>query len=261
MATAPLLAILLVASSDLTSPNKHLLFHYPPHPTPNCAVDEEVPDDSSSDTASTTSSSSSGSSTTSLPSSKYSRITGDRGYGIDDNEEHHDGFDRDEDDSERTTWRRKPGRTTEWEELIFGLSKRDLADILIPKDQLCNRKFELGMEDLVFLGHPIHFTESANGRVASELLATSPSSSINDDADTDAIVSKVKLTKFHAVFVINPSWTGDYHEQVQKMYGEIIKKFTDACVVEQQERGYIALEAYKIQKIMRDAEEKGIPPL
>ena len=78
-----------------------------------------------------------------------------------------------------------------------------------------------------------------------------------DDADTDAVVSKVKLTKFHAVFVINPSWTGEYHEQVQKMYSEIIKKFTDACVTEQNERGYISLEAYKIHKIMRDAEEKG----
>src|SRR5579859_5812931 len=189
MTTAPLLAILLVASSDLTSPNKHLLFHYPPHPTPNSSLDEEIPDDSSSDTSSTTTSSSSGSSTTSMPSSKYSRITGDRGYGIDDNEEHHDGFDRDEDDSERTTWRRKPGRMTEWEQLIFGLTKRDLADILIPKDQLCNRKFELGMEDLVFLGHPVHFTEPSNmEKIPPEVLATSPSSSINDDADTEAIV-------------------------------------------------------------------------
>ena len=257
MSTAPLLAILLVTSSHLTSPNKHLLFHYPPHPTPNAALDEEVPDDSSSDTSSTTTSSSSGSSTTSMPSSKYSRITGDRGYGIDDNEEHHDGFDRDEDDAERA-WRRKPRRTTEWEELIFGLTKRDLADILIPKDQLCNRKFELGLEDLVFLGHPVLFTEKSNERVAPELLATSPSSSINDDADTEAIVTTVKLTKFHAVFVMNPSWTGDYHEHVQKMYGEIVKKFTDACVMEQHERGYISLEAHKIHKIMRDAEEKGI---
>lgn len=194
-----------------------------------------------------------------MPSSKYSRITGDRGYGIDDNEEHHDGFDRDEDDSERS-WRRKPGRTTEWEELIFGFNKRDLADILIPKDQLCNRKFELGMEDLVFLGHPVHFNDTTNdpGR-SPEVLATSPAGSINDDNDTEAIVSKVKLTKFHVVFVINPSWTGEYHEQVQKMYSEIIKKFTDACVTEQNGKGYISLEAYNIHKIMRDAEEKGTP--
>jgi hypothetical protein len=241
----------------LTSPNKHLLFHYPPHPNPDPSPDEEALDDSSSDGSSTTSSTSSGSSTASILSSKYSRVTGERGYTIDDDEDHQDGFDRDEDDSERTTWRRKPGRLTEWEQPIFGLTKRDLADTLIPKDPLCNRKFELGVEDLVFLGHPVHLVESTD-RETPGVLATSPSSSINDDADVDGIVSKVKLSKFHVVFVMNPSWRLDYHEKIQKMYNEIIQKFTEACVKEQQERGYISLEAYKINKIMREAEDKGI---
>src|ERR1700737_4133450 len=185
MTTPPLLAILVVTSSNLTSPNKHLLFHYPPHPSPQAFADEEIPDDSSSETSSTTSTSST-SSVTSLPSSHFSRITGDRTYTIEADEEHQGGFDRDEDD--RVTMLRKAGRTTEWEEPLFTLSKRDLADILIPKDPLCNRKFELGGEDLMFLGHPVHLQEN-NERLES-LMATSPSSSIsNDDADLDAILT------------------------------------------------------------------------
>jgi hypothetical protein len=253
MATPPLLAILLVTSSYLTSPNKHLLFHYPPHPNPDLSPDEEL-DDSSADTSSTTSSTGSGSSTASVPSSKYSRVTGEMAYTIEDDEDHQDGFDRDEDDSERT-WRRKPGRLTEWEQPIFGLTKRDLADTLIPKDPLCNRKFELGVEDLVFLGHPVLLVGTNDRETGT--LATSPSSSINDDADVDGIVNKVKLSKFHVVFVMNPSWRLDYHEKIQKMYNDVIQKFTEACITEQQARGYISLEAYKINKIMRDAEDKG----
>ena len=255
MTAPPLLAILLVTSSDLMSPSKHLLFHYPPHPIPNTYPDEEILDDSASDTSSI-SSTTSASSTNSIPSSKYSRLTGENNrYTIEDDEDQHDGIDRDEDD-EQPSWRRKPSRLTEWEQPLFGLSKRDLADVLIPKDALCNRKFELGIEDTVFLGHPVHLNEQTNR--GDSVLATSPSSSINDDADVETIVQKVRLTKFHVVFVMNPSWRLDYHDTVQKMYNEIILKFTEACVVEQRERGYISLEASKIYKVKRDAEEKGI---
>lgn len=255
MTTPALLAILLVTSSDLSSPSKHLLFHYPPHPSPYAENDEDILGDSSSDNSSILSAPSA-SSIASIPSSKYSRLTGDNGrYTVEDDEEHHDGIDRDEDDDE-PCWRRKPSRLTEWEQPLFGLSKRDLADILIPKDSLCNRKFELGIEDIVFLGQPVHLVDlhDRNGNV----LATSPSSSINDDADVETVVHRVKLTKFHIVFVMNPSWRLDYHEQVQKMYNEIVTKFTEACVVEQRERGYVSLEALKIHKLMRGAEDNGI---
>lgn len=275
MTTPPLLAILLVISSDLTFPSKHLLFHYPPHPSPNLLTDDdEIPDDSSSDVSSSSSSSSSASSTTSLHSSKYSRLASEFTatttattsnhnkdcYTIEEDEEHHDGFDHDEED-DRTPWRRKVSRLTEWEQPLFTLAKRDLADILIPKDSLCNRKFELGIEDLVFLGHPVHLVHSMNGRVEKGGLAASPPSSIDDDADAETVVTKVKLSKFQVVFVMNPSWRLDYHEQVQKMYNEVVKKFTEACITEQKERGYISIEAVKIHKIMRDAEDKGISSL
>src|SRR5271163_1954307 len=130
MTAPPLLAILLVTSSDLTSPNRHLLFHYPPHPSLSSVADEEEPDDSSSD-AESVSSSSSTSSTTSIPSSKYSRITGENNrYTIDEDEDHHENLDMEE-DVDRTPWRRTV--LTEWEQTIFGLTKRDLGDILIPK--------------------------------------------------------------------------------------------------------------------------------
>jgi Nitrogen Permease regulator of amino acid transport activity 3 len=265
MTTPPLLAILLITSSYLTSPSKRLLFHYPPHPNPQSSPDEEILDDTSSDASSTSASSlSTTSTTTSFPSSKFSRLTGDNNnrYTIEEDEERHGGFDRDEDDDRTSSlhWRRKQSRITEWEQPLFGLSKKDLAELLTPKDSLCNRKFELGVEDLVFLGHPTYLTNddtTTNTTTTMPLLAASPSSSINDDVDTEVIISKVKLGKFHIVFVMNPSWRLDYHEHVQKMYVQVVKRFTDACTMEQQERGYISLEAFKIHKIIKDAEEKG----
>ena len=274
MSTPPLLAILLVTSSNLSSPSKHLLFHYPPHPQPHSSSnDEEIPDDSSSDhssdsnsTSSSSSSTSSSPSLSSLHSSKLSRLTTENNhYTIDEDEDHHDDeFERDEDDDRTGTsppaWRRKQ-HTTEWESTLFGLTKRDLADILIPKAALCNRKFELGVDDLVFLGHPVHIPKPKPSETTAQggggSLATSPSDSINDEADTDQVVRKVGLSKFHVVFVMNPSWRLDYHDQVQKMYTEIISKFVEACETEQQERSYISLEAYKIYRTMRDAEDKG----
>jgi len=207
-----------------------------------------------------------------MQSSKLSRLTAENNhYTIDEDEDHHDDeFDRDEDDDRTGTsppaWRRKQ-RTSEWENTLFGLTKRDLADILIPKAALCNRKFELGVEDLVFLGHPVHLPKpttaegtsqaGGGGGGGGESLATSPSDSINDEADVEQVVRKVGLSQFHVVFVMNPSWRLDYHDQVQKMYSEIISKFVEACKLEQQERSYISLEAFKIHRTMRDAEDKG----
>jgi Nitrogen Permease regulator of amino acid transport activity 3 len=254
----PLLAILVVTSSDLTSPNKHLLFHYPPQPSLQSPFDGDAEDDSSDDSASIASAetaSSTTSSRASLPSSKYSRATGERSYTTieDDEDQHDDAFAREEDDESPY---RRSGRVTEWEQPIFGLSKKDLAQMLVPKDLgLFNRKFELGLEDVVFLGHPVHLTPAPAADAT--VLATSPSSSINDDAESDVIIQKVKLTKFHIVFVLNPSWRLDYQEQVQNMYNQILKKFVDACTIEQKERGYISLEAYNIHKFIRDAEDNG----
>ena len=255
MTAPPLLAILLITLSDLTSPSKHLLFHYP-----RSFLDEEASSDDSSDTSSISDSSSSSTPTTeSRQSSKYSRVTSETNnrYTIEEDEEHHDDFDCEGNDRS-SLWHRKQSPKTEWEEPLFGFSRQDLADLLTPKDTLCNRKFELGVEDILFLGYPVHLTEPHDTSTPS--LATSPSSSINDVADTDAIISKVKLSKVHIVFVMNPSWRLDYHEHVSKMYNEIVKKFTYACITEQKERGYISLEAFKIHNIVRDAEERGYLP-
>ena len=200
-----------------------------------------------------------------MQSSKLSRLTTENNiYTIGEDEDQHDDDEFEDDDRPGTsppTWRRKQ-HTSEWESTLFGLRKRDLAEILIPKAALCNRKFELGVEDLVFLGHPVHIPKpkaAENGSHGGGSLATSPSDSINEEADQQQVVRKVGLEKFHVVFVMNPSWSLDYHDQVQKMYTEIVSKLVEACKLEQQERSYISLEAFKIYRRMRDAEESGRP--
>lgn len=280
MTTPPLLAILVVTSSDMTSPSKHLLFHYPPHPRPH-SLDtadyaRELPsDDSASDISSASSASSSSSTSTSdtfsLTSSHISHIAtsentnnittaNNNRYTIDEDEEHHDSYDQDEVDDERSAYqkRRVPVRVTEWTAPLFGLRREDLAEALIPKDALCDRKFELSLDDVVFLGHPVHLPSRKTVVEA----GTSPSNSIDEAVDSkEVIVHKVGMGKFHIVFVMNPSWRLDYHEHVSKMYNEVVKKFTEACRTEEIERGYLSLEAAKIHKIMREAEDNGSPPL
>jgi hypothetical protein len=127
---------------------------------------------------------------------------------------------------------------------------------LIPKDALCDRKFKLSLNDVVFLGHPVHLLSRKTVVEA----GTSPSNSIDEAIDSkEVIVQKVGMGKFHIVFVMNPSWRLDYHEHVSKMYNEVVKKFTEACRTEELERGYLSLEAAKIHKIMREAEDNGTP--
>jgi hypothetical protein len=151
-----------------------------------------------------------------------------------------------------------PVRVTEWTAPLFGLRREDLAEALIPKDALCDRKFELSLDDVVFLGHPVHLPSRKTVVVA----GTSPSNSIDEAVDSkEVIVHKVGMGKFHIVFVMNPSWRLDYHEHVSKMYNEVVKKFTEACRTEEIERGYLSLEAAKIHKIMREAEDNGSPPI
>lgn len=43
----------------------------------------------------------------------------------------------------------------DWE-ILFGFHTSLLADILTPRSALCGQKFELEVDDLTFLGHPVH---------------------------------------------------------------------------------------------------------
>jgi hypothetical protein len=69
--------------------------------------------------------------------------------------------------------KRGPSSLKQWEDLI-GYESSFLAELLSPKPALCHQKFELVVDELAFVGHPVHAKEDGSW-MFSELSGQQPS--------------------------------------------------------------------------------------
>ncbi|KAI8918524.1 nitrogen permease regulator of amino acid transport activity 3-domain-containing protein [Powellomyces hirtus] len=178
-------------------------------------------------------------------------------------------------------------------EQFLGFETHFLSDVLSPKVALCDRQFQLTVDDVTFVGHPtlLHADRPGTGhrfarmiqrkRLAAQDAAADPtsSSSVNPDtsqlpaesplsesgrseasqksagmlASSGASASAHQLTMFNLVFAMQPN---DGQREVDDMYIHIISKITAALKYEQLKRGYIRREAELILSIKDEAQCK-----
>lgn len=176
---------------------------------------------------------------------------------------------------------------------IFNLDVSFLADTLAPKLPLCDGKFQLSMDDLTFIGHPVSLStlqhdqldQTDNHEQQNETMSPIPSSQFSspppppvsqppltspsndmmdtntaDDnesvSDTSPGSTSIHMTLFHVVFVMTPPDL-ELNAQVETIYKNVILRYSSALRYEQLRCGYVQEEIEKVLGLKEEAFNKG----
>ncbi|XP_028395265.1 GATOR complex protein NPRL3-like isoform X2 [Dendronephthya gigantea] len=101
-------------------------------------------------------------------------------------------------------------------------SDKTLANILTPGEKLCGKKFELRIDDVLFVGHPT--------------LVTRPTQTQGNDAQTKAASTNIKM--FNIVFALQ----ADVDSSVCECYHELSQRISIALKHEELRCGYFSTE-------------------
>ena len=147
---------------------------------------------------------------------------------------------------------------------LFSFDKGFIADLATPPKQLCNTRFELTVEDTVFLGMPIHINDDGTWRKTTKRRGTIDGH--EDDEDEQEVdgehqqkkserkrekeVKKDKnlsgrMYQFHMMFVMDPPVV-EYNHRIDEMFHYIISRISLLLRYEQQKNGYVWTECEKL---------------
>ena len=269
-----LLAILLVAQGRPGS-GAEVVFHYPPDPLstdraspPSRAADEEEEEESSSSDSEEESS-----------EDEFELFAKRIRNAIPAN--HDNKSQRSDDEDDHHLVKRATQDSIDWKppwEPLLGLGEDALVSLLAPGRAWHKRKFELGINDLTFLGRPVYAREDGFWRKpktkkpkpvedeeAQQTSDATVSDSGNDDETTDSDItakalgtaqkkgqvkqpSRSQLTMFHIVFVMDPPAL-ESTLRVKEMYDHVVKKFSKVLKWEQSNHDYVWEQSELLQSI------------
>ncbi|EXJ71502.1 uncharacterized protein A1O5_05310 [Cladophialophora psammophila CBS 110553] len=267
-----LLAILLVIQGR-TGSGAEIVFHYPPDP-----LSAERPSYASESTDEDDGESSSSGSEESSSEEDFDLFTRRLGNVMtatqnQDNQSQHS-------DDEDSNYLSKRGTQDNgqwkpsWEPLL-GLGEDGLVSLLAPGRAWHKRRFELGINDLTFLGRPVYAREDGFWRkpklkkskivedegLPSEATASDSAQDVDGDGDEAAPTdhdnkqechakehSKSQLTMFHVVFVMDPPLV-EHTARVKEMYDHVVKKFSKVLKWAQSHHDYVWEQSELLQSI------------
>ncbi|KIX04920.1 uncharacterized protein Z518_05791 [Rhinocladiella mackenziei CBS 650.93] len=275
-ATSPnpsLLAILLVAQGR-TGSGAQVVFHYPPDPFSTdhadalASTDEEEGESSSSDSEESSS------------EDDFELFVKRTSDGVAASPGHDNRSQQPDEDDGHYLAKRGTQDNEEWKpawEPLLGLGEDGLVSLLAPGRAWHKRRFELGINDLTFLGRPVYAREDGFWRKP-----RSPKPQLIDDESShqssDAILSesgnedhvnghgaaatehdsqqkrhtkqpaKSQLTMFHVVFVMDPP-SLEHTLRVKEMYDHVVKKFSKVLKWEQSHHDYVWEQSELLQSI------------
>ncbi|KAI1630132.1 nitrogen permease regulator of amino acid transport activity 3-domain-containing protein [Exophiala viscosa] len=258
-----LLAILLIAQGR-TGSGAQLVFHYPPDPLSADRVSDTTSSAEEDDGESSSSDSEDSSSDDDfeLFTKRLNAVTNNdnRSQASDEEDGDYLAKRRTQDDGD---W--KPP----WEPLL-GLGEDGLVSLLTPGRAWHKRRFELGINDLTFLGRPVYARDDGFWRkpktrrpksLEDETSQQSPEEGASDSENDDEVRAngtsnsqpadenkkqkdnikeprKTQLTMFHAVFVMDPPLL-EHSFRVKEMYDHVVKKFSKVLKFEQSRHEYV----------------------
>lgn len=263
----PSLVAILLVSGTRSGSAAHIAFHYPPHPLedqrlPNQPQPTEQDKSSSSDSESTSSS----------DDNRYG-VNGshDKSVLLQLEDEHSPNSDGEREDLYKTS-RTNNNRLGEfpWEPLL-GIGEEGLVSLLAPGRAWHKRRFELGINDLTFIGRPIYARTSGrwkrrrrkrqagNAVRNSDHVPDSETDTEHEDApnyqardspeeDSHHLGEKSLLTMFNIVFVMNPAPL-EKSQKVDAVYDNVVRKISKALKDEQEKSDYVLKQLELIQSI------------
>jgi len=179
----------------------------------------------------------------------------------------------DEDNGEASSAENANRQDKEWQpsyEPLFGLD--GLVTLLTPSSRLWHkRRFEVGINDLCFLGWPVFIREDGTwqkrkirsekrreggetkqpdteGDNAGETNTESEDSTVATIKREPSPINTSELTMFNVVFVMNPPVL-EYNVRTKEMYDHVVKKFGKALKWEQAHQDYVWTESELITSI------------
>ncbi|KAL7666254.1 Nitrogen permease regulator 3 [[Candida] zeylanoides] len=130
---------------------------------------------------------------------------------------------------------------------IFGLEPDYLCETLCPPREMCNARFELLIDDLVFLGLPVH---AENGQWRRRRRGHRSSMGEAEPAgDTAAPASG--LNSFHLVFIVNPPII-ETNYRIDEMFHYVISRLSLVLRHEQAKHDYVWSQVKLIQRLREE---------
>lgn len=156
---------------------------------------------------------------------------------------------------------------TEESQKLFGFEPTFLSEIVSPSKPLCNSRFELSVDDMAFLGLPIHIGDDGNWRptkhkhrkgqhkkhvrTGSADSEDSAGGGTGNDSHSE-VKSDCPMYMFNLVFVMNPP-VDEYNYRIDEMYHYVVSRIALLLRYEQQKSNYVWEEVQKIAKLEEEA--------
>ncbi|RCK63196.1 Nitrogen permease regulator 3 [Candida viswanathii] len=138
---------------------------------------------------------------------------------------------------------------------IFGHDPAYVCEMLAPPKQMCNTRFEITIEDKIFLGLPVHRQDNGQWRSSAHRNSDgSQRGEVKENQGEDPLLaastkgSKSNLSMFHLVFVMNPPVI-ESNYRVDEMFHYVISRLSLVLRYEQQKHEYITNELRNILEL------------
>ncbi|WBW73945.1 GATOR1-SEACIT GTPase complex subunit Npr3 [Schizosaccharomyces osmophilus] len=159
---------------------------------------------------------------------------------------------------------------------VLGYEKGFLANMLSPRPELCNQKFEMWVDGLTFLGCPVHVGPSgewvkrknpSKNVDDSSLIdpsglkedSTNSASANTPESKPNQYKSTSSMSLFHVVFVLNIPTASIYRPTINTLYESIVVKLVTGLKYEQAKRNYVENECKNIRKMTERYSNKKTP--
>lgn len=119
---------------------------------------------------------------------------------------------------------------------IFGTDAAYICEMLAPPKQMCNTRFEMTIQDKLFLGLPVHRLDNGQWRSIGHN---------NEHDEEETHTAKNSLNMFHLVFVMNPPVI-ESNYRVDEMFHYVISRLSLVLRYEQQKHDYVSQQVKNI---------------
>lgn len=130
---------------------------------------------------------------------------------------------------------------------ILGFEPEHISEMLSPPRDMCNRRFEIMLENVVFLGLPVHV--QSNGSWRPKKRSHREKSGQNDGTSSEK--SGHTMSMFHLVFVMNPPEI-ERNYRTDEMFYYVVSKLSLVLRYEQLKSEYVWNQVKLISKLKEE---------
>ncbi|KAM9914650.1 hypothetical protein OXX69_000438 [Metschnikowia pulcherrima] len=138
---------------------------------------------------------------------------------------------------------------------ILGFEPDQLSEMLCPPRAMCNRRFDVMLENVVFLGLPIHVDSHGSWRKKQHGRTKSMRSETGETATQsppgDASSAGTAMSMFHLVFIMRPPDI-ERNFRVDEMFYNVTSKLSLVLRYEQQKHDYVWNEVRQISRLKEE---------